>query len=189
MIRSTSLLVLLAATALASGACKKKPPVVTPGPTNTNPVTPPSDPTRGGNSGPTTPPDNSAETARRIAAARATVLAPVYFEYDADDLRDDARATLDDKVKILTANPSLRIRIAGHTDERGSDEYNIALGRRRAETAKRYLTDRGIDASRVETTTFGREQPAMQGSGDEAWAKNRRDEFVITAGDAQLRAP
>lgn len=187
MTRSTSLLVLLAATAFASGACKKKPPVVAP--VATNPVAPPSDPTRGGNSGPTTPPDNSADVARKIAAARAAVLSPVYFEYDADDLRDDARASLDEKVKILTANPQLRIRVAGHTDERGSDEYNIALGRRRAETAKRYLTDRGIDASRIETTTLGREQPAVQGSSEEAWAKNRRDEFVIIAGDAQLRAP
>lgn len=67
----------------------------------------------------------------------------------------------------LHANPGLRIRVAGHTDERGSDEYNIALGRRRAETAKRYLTDRGIDASRIETSTFGRERPAMQGSSEE----------------------
>ncbi len=187
MIRSTPLLVLLAATAFASGACKKKPPVVAP--VASNPVAPPTEPTRGGTSGPTTPPDNSADVARKNAAARAALLSPVYFEYDADDLRDDARASLDDKVKIMTANPQLRIRIAGHTDERGSDEYNIALGRRRAETAKRYLADRGIDASRIETTTLGREQPAMQGSSEESWAKNRRDEFVIVAGDAQLRAP
>jgi len=187
MIRSTPLFVLLAATALASGACKKKPPVVAP--VASNPTAPPSDPTRGPNTPPPPTSDNSAEAARKIAEARAAVLSPVYFEYDADDLRDDARASLDAKVKILTTNPQLRIRIAGHTDERGSDEYNIALGRRRAETAKRYLTDRGIEASRIETTTLGREQPAMQGSNEDAWAKNRRDEFVITAGDAQLRAP
>jgi peptidoglycan-associated lipoprotein len=81
------------------------------------------------------------------------------------------------------------VRIAGHCDDRGSDEYNIALGRRRSEAAKRYLTDRGIDAARIETTTFGRERPAVQGSGEEAWSKNRRDEFEIIAGGDQLRTP
>ncbi len=78
-------------------------------------------------------------------------------------------------------------RIAGHCDERGSDEYNIALGRRRAEAAKRYLTDRGIDASRIETSSFGRERPAVQGTTEDAWSKNRRDEFEITAGGESLK--
>ena len=125
----------------------------------------------------------------RIAAARAAMLSTIYFEYDADELRDDAKASLDEKLRILNANPQLRIRISGHCDDRGSDEYNIALGRRRSETAKRYLSDRGIDASRMETTTFGRERPAMQGTGEDAWSKNRRDEFEIIAGGDQLRAP
>ncbi len=184
MIRSSRLFVLLAASSLALGACKKKTPVAPP-PT---PTTAPVEPTRT----PTPPPstvDNSAEVARKIAAARAAVLSTIYFEYDADDLRDDARASLDEKIRILNANPQLRIRISGHCDDRGSDEYNIALGRRRSETAKRYLTDRGIDASRIETVTFGRERPAAQGSGEEAWSKNRRDEFEIIAGGDQLRAP
>ncbi|MBL0172640.1 MAG: OmpA family protein [Gemmatimonadaceae bacterium] len=186
MIRSSRLFVLLAASALALGACKKKTtPVVTPPTPATNPAP---TPTR---TEPTTPrnTDNSAEMAAKVAAARAAVLSTIYFEYDADDLRDDAKASLDDKIKILNANPQLRIRIAGHCDDRGSDEYNIALGRRRSESAKRYLTDRGIDASRIETTTFGRERPAVQGTGEEAWAKNRRDEFEIIAGGDQLRAP
>ena len=117
------------------------------------------------------------------------MLSTIYFEYDADELRDDARASLDEKVKILNVNPGVRIRVSGHCDDRGSDEYNIALGRRRAETAKRYLTDRGIDASRIETATFGREHPAVQGTGEEVWAKNRRDEFQIIAGGDELRAP
>ncbi|MEQ1693418.1 MAG: OmpA family protein, partial [Gemmatimonas sp.] len=137
----------------------------------------------------TRPADNSAAEAAKIATARAVVLSTIYFEYDADELRDDAKASLDEKLKVLNVNPQLRIRIAGHCDDRGSDEYNIALGRRRSEAAKRYLTDRGIDASRIETTTFGRERPEAQGTGEEVWAKNRRDAFEITAGGDQLRAP
>ncbi len=188
MIRSSRLFVLLATSALVLGACKKK-PVVTPTPTTDKPAAVvPSRPD------PVTsaPSDNgAAERARMeaIAKARAMVLSTIYFEYDADELRDDSRATLDDKLKVLNANPALKIRISGHCDDRGSDEYNIALGRRRAEMAKKYLTDRGVDASRIETTTFGRERPAVQGTGEEVWSKNRRDEFQIIAGDAQLKAP
>jgi len=70
---------------------------------------------------------------REGRGGRLRLLETIYFEYDADELRDDARASLDGKIAILNANPSLRIRVAGHCDERGSDEYNIALGRRRAE--------------------------------------------------------
>jgi peptidoglycan-associated lipoprotein len=114
---------------------------------------------------------------------RETLLSTIYFEYNADELRDDSRAILDEKIKVLNSNPGVRIRIEGHCDERGNDEYNIVLGRRRAEAAKRYLTDRGVDASRIETTSFGRERPAVQGSGEESWSRNRRDEFAITAGE------
>ncbi|MBP6772532.1 MAG: OmpA family protein [Gemmatimonadaceae bacterium] len=185
MNRSSRLFVLVAASTLALGACKKKTTPVVPAPT---PASNPTTPTRTEPAA-TAPVDNSAEIRAKIAAARAVVLSAIYFEYDADELRDDAKASLDEKLKVLNANPGLRIRVAGHTDERGSDEYNIALGRRRAETAKRYLTDRGIDASRIETSTFGRERPAMQGSSEEAWSKNRRDEFEIIAGGDQLRAP
>ncbi len=185
MNRSSRLFVLVAASTLALGACKKKTTPVVPAPT---PASNPTTPTRTEPAA-AAPVDNSAEIRAKIAAARAVVLSAIYFEYDADELRDDAKASLDEKLKVLNANPGLRIRVAGHTDERGSDEYNIALGRRRAETAKRYLTDRGIDASRIETSTFGRERPAMQGSSEEAWSKNRRDEFEIIAGGDQLRAP
>ena len=89
---------------------------------------------------------------------------------------------------MLNANPAVKIRVAGHCAERGSDEYNIALGRRRAEAAKRYLSDRGIDASRIETASFGRERPAVQGTSEEAWSRNRRGEFEIIAGGDQMRA-
>lgn len=185
MIRVSRLLFVMVSTSLVLGACKKKQPAQTPTP-STQPQA--QEPTR---NVPTTPAATDTMEAYRakVAAARARLLETIYFAYDADDLQDDARASLDAKLAILNANPGLRIRIAGHCDERGSDEYNIALGRRRSEAAKRYLTDRGVDPSRIETASFGRERPAVQGSTEEAWAKNRRDEFEITAGGDQFRAP
>ena len=130
--------------------------------------------------------------ARRLAAAvatvRATLAQTIYFDYDKDDIRDDQRSTLDAKVPLLTANPALRIRVAGHTDSRGSDEYNLALGQRRSASAKRYLVSRGIAESRIETVSFGEERPAATGENDDAWSKNRRDEFEIIAGGDAIKA-
>src|SRR5437867_2856440 len=78
--------------------------------------------------------------------------------------------------------PGLRVRISGHCDERGSDEYNLALGNRRATKAKEYLVQHGVDAGRVETGSYGEERPIAQGHDENAWAQNRRDEFEILAG-------
>jgi len=134
----------------------------------------------------------AAEAARleaEAASARATLAQMVYFDYNKDDIRDDAKPTLDAKVGILNANPALRIRIAGHTDDRGSDEYNLALGQRRAASVQRYLVAHGVDASRFETVSFGKERPAVQGEDEAAWSKNRRAEFEIIAGGDKLRMP
>jgi peptidoglycan-associated lipoprotein len=130
-----------------------------------------------------------AERDRMLAEARNTLTAAIYFEFDSDQLSSEATAGLDAKLAILNANPGLRLRISGHADERGSDEYNLALGQRRAAAAKRYLTGRGIADDRIEIISFGEERPAAQGSDESAWAQNRRDEFEITAGGDQLRAP
>jgi outer membrane protein OmpA-like peptidoglycan-associated protein len=73
----------------------------------------------------------------------------------------------------------VRIEIQGHCDERGTEEYNLALGQRRAEAARRYLRDLGISSSRIETKSFGESMPAVRGHGEAAWSKNRRDEFVV----------
>lgn len=171
---------------LALGACKKKPVATTPEPiAPATPAAPPSTPVDDGAAE-----RERAEAARRaIEAARAVLLQTIYYDYDSDELRSDARAVLDDKLRVLNANPGLRIRIEGHCDERGTDQYNLALGRRRADQAKRYLLDRGIDASRIETMSFGRERPAAMGSSEDAWAQNRRGEFQIVAGGSELRAP
>ena len=188
MIRPSRLTLLLIAAPLVVVGCKKKPVVVAPTPIATEARgTGAGSPRPSGTATPT-PVDNANADIARINQVRATLLETIYFEYDMDELRDDARALLDAKLPWLNLNKQIRFRIAGHSDERGSDEYNIALGRRRAETTKRYLTDRGSDASRIETTSFGRERPAVQGTTEDAWAKNRRAEFEITAGGDQLRA-
>ena len=135
----------------------------------------------------------AADEARRRAAemesVRSAIAAKVYFDYDKDDIRDDAKATLDTKVSILNANTGVRLRIAGHTDDRGSDEYNLALGQRRAAAIQRYLVSRGIAAARFETVNFGKGRPAAQGADESAWSKNRRGEFEIIAGNDNLRMP
>jgi len=125
---------------------------------------------------------NNAAKAEAIRAATAALTTTIYFDYDRSDITDDSRAKLDAKVPVLTQNTAVRIRIAGHTDSRGSDEYNLALGQRRAAAAKRYLTDRGIDGSRIEIVSFGEERPTCTDESEGCWSRNRRDEFEITGG-------
>jgi peptidoglycan-associated lipoprotein len=179
-------MLLVVAVPVALGACKKKQPIVQPptpvtqSPTNNPVVNPPSNP------GPVAV-DSAAIIARLRAEAVATLSDIINFEYDSDQLTPESRAKLDAKLALMNANPNVRVRIEGHCDERGTDEYNLVLGRRRAEIAKRYLTDRGIDASRIETMSFGRERPRATGSSEDAWAQNRRDEFSIISGSETLR--
>jgi peptidoglycan-associated lipoprotein len=124
-----------------------------------------------------------------MAAARAAFASAIYFDLDKSELTSEARAALDAKLPLLRANPNVRIRIAGHADDRGSDEYNVALSQRRAAAAKRYLVGQGIPADRIDVAGFGEERPAMQGSGEDVWSKNRRDEFEIIVGGETLRLP
>ena len=138
------------------------------------------------------PPDRSGIIRDSLAAvdrARDAVLAKVYFDFDRSELKDDQRAILDAKVPVLRANAEVRIRVEGNADERGSDEYNMALGMRRAEAARKYLVDHGIDAARIDISSNGEEKAVCQGHDESCWSQNRRDEFVIVAGDATLIAP
>jgi len=126
----------------------------------------------------------------RTAEAVRTLLATlIHFDYDKAIIRGGDAAVLDQKVAILQANPGLRIRISGHCDERGSDEYNLALGNRRATAAKQYVVSHGIDAGRIETVSYGEERPLASGHDEEAWAQNRRDEFEILSGGENLKQP
>jgi peptidoglycan-associated lipoprotein len=120
--------------------------------------------------------------ASALERARNTLTATIYFDYDASDIRGDARSALDAKLPILRANSTVQIRISGHADERGSDQYNDALGQRRAAAAKRYLTDNGIDGARITIVSYGEQRPATTGADESAWSRNRRAEFEITAG-------
>ncbi len=134
---------------------------------------------------------DAANRARAEAAARlkATLEAKIYFDFDKADLRDDAKSTLDAKLPVIQANPGVRIRIEGNTDERGSDAFNQALGMRRAEQARRYLIDKGVDAGRIDIVSNGEEKPLCAGHDDSCWSQNRRDEFVVVTGGDNLMPP
>lgn len=113
-------------------------------------------------------------------AAVETAFETAYFDFDKSELRQDARDTLSKNADImLKTKTDVNVKIEGHCDERGSLEYNLALGERRAKSALQYLLTLGVPAKRLSTVSYGEEKPAVQGSNEEAWAKNRRAEFVI----------
>lgn len=113
-------------------------------------------------------------------ASEAVALETVYFDFDKSDLRQDARDVLSKNAEALLKKiADAKVKIEGHCDERGSDEYNLALGERRAKSVAKYLTTLGIKANRISTISYGKEKPAVQGSDESAWSKNRRAEFVI----------
>jgi peptidoglycan-associated lipoprotein len=103
----------------------------------------------------------------------------LYFDLDSYVLRQDARDALDKNAQWLMKNTASSVRLEGNCDERGSDEYNLALGEKRAKAAKNYLVTLGIPAERLATISYGKEKPADPGHNDAAWAKNRRVDFVI----------
>jgi peptidoglycan-associated lipoprotein len=106
-------------------------------------------------------------------------LETVYFGFDSHLLTAEARETLSRNARALDAGRSAQVELEGHADERGSDEYNLALGEKRAGAARRYLESLGISAERLSTVSYGEERPAVDGHGEETWAQNRRVEFVI----------
>ena len=133
--------------------------------------------------------DSLAALGKSTEAVRALLGTMIHFDYDKAIIRGGDASVLDQKVAILQANPGLRIRISGHCDERGSDEYNLALGNRRATAAKQYVVSHGIDGSRIETVSYGEERPLASGHDEDTWAQNRRDEFEILGGGENLKQP
>lgn len=124
------------------------------------------------------------EAARREALARQAALKgmklePIYFDFDQAVILDSQRQTMINNSEWLKAHAQAKIRIEGHCDERGTSEYNLALGQKRAEAAKRFLEGLGIPALRMNTVSYGEERPVAEGHNEEAWAKNRRAEFVL----------
>lgn len=163
--RTTSLMLLASAAALALSACSKKAPeTLPPAPADTTQPTPPAPtPTP---TGPT--PGSQADFIASVTSDR------VFFGTDKSDIDDEARNTLRSQAQWLQRYPQKRITVEGHCDERGTREYNLALGERRANAAKNYLAALGIDPGRITTISYGKERPAALGSDEAAWAQNRR---------------
>jgi peptidoglycan-associated lipoprotein len=186
MMRPSSILTLLAAATLVA-ACGKKPAPEQPAPQAAPPpreAPPPPPPAKTDDSG-----EMARQAAARVAALRTELGEMIHFDFDKADVRAGDQGILDRKAAILGANAAVKVRIAGHCDERGSDEYNLALGNRRAASAKRYLTGKGVDDGRLEVVSYGKERALDPGHSEDAWAKNRRDEFELTAGGDNLVAP
>lgn len=114
------------------------------------------------------------------SAVAGNIFETVYFDFDKSDLRQDARDVLSRNAEIMMKSKAgAKIQIEGHCDERGSAEYNLALGERRAKSSLQYLTTLGVKAERLSIISYGKEKPAVQGSDEASWGKNRRSEFVV----------
>ena len=122
---------------------------------------------------------SSASAEKTSAEKLAQVGDTVNFDFDSAELTVSARSTLNRQSAFLSVNPDLMIVIEGHADERGTREYNLALGERRATAVRDYLVAKGINAARVRTVSYGKERPAVSGSDEAAWAKNRRAATVL----------
>ena len=180
MRRVTGSVALLVGVTLLAG-CGRKPepePPAPPQPSEQRPSTPPAT-------------DDAEARARADAEARArearmrsrSILEErVYFDYDRSDLDAAQQEALRRKVEVLRSDVAVRLRVEGHADERGSLEYNLALGMRRAQSVKDYLVGFGLDAGRFTVESLGEDRPADSGRTEAAWARNRRAEFMITAG-------
>jgi peptidoglycan-associated lipoprotein len=132
--------------------------------------------------------EREAAAAREAALreARTTLAERIHFDYDMAEIRPDAERILRGKLEILRASPAVMLRVEGHCDERGSNEYNDALGNRRAQAVVDFFTSFGLDASRFDIVSFGEDRPLASGSTEGAWAQNRRAEFIITAGQNDI---
>ena len=158
--------------ALFVAGCAKKakeaPPVPPPAPPVTEPTTPTPTPA------PPTP-----EPSTPAPKVTASDFADAFFDFDSYALREDAKAALDRDAKLLRDNPDVSITIEGHCDERGTVEYNVALGEKRSGAARDYLVNAGVGPSRIQTVSYGKERPFAEGHDETAWAQNRRAHFVL----------
>jgi len=123
-------------------------------------------------------PKPEVDEAKERAAAAAAGLQPIYFDFDRSFVRDDAKAVMKANAEWLKAHPKVKVRIEGNCDERGTREYNQALGQRRATSAKKYLTDLGVSGGRISLISYGKEKPVCTESTEDCWQKNRRGDIV-----------
>ncbi len=177
------LAILLAAVLPFAAGCKKKPPTSTA--EARPPIEEPAAPERVVPPPPSTAPREPVETevlTQEISELnKKGYLQDAYFDYDASDLRDDARTNLSKNAEWLKRYPSIQVLVEGHCDERGSSGYNLALGDRRANAARDYLESLGVASSRVRTVSYGKERPFCNDATEDCYQQNRRAHFVITA--------
>jgi peptidoglycan-associated lipoprotein len=124
-------------------------------------------------------PPGSSRAGSAQAGSEASPLKDVFFGYDTAAVQQDQQAALNDDVRWLKANSGVKVRIEGHCDERGTAEYNLGLGERRAAAVKNYLVSAGIPAARLSTVSYGKERPFVVGHDETAWRQNRRAHFVV----------
>ena len=166
---------------LAAAACTRRQPEVV------EPQTPPgpTQPTNPG-AGPTTPPVTGGPTTTVTPGSARDFVVNVgdriYFDFDSYSIRSDAQRVLAAQAAWLARYPQVQVRIEGNADERGTREYNLALGARRAEAVRSFLIANGVSASRIDTISYGKERPIAMGSNEEAWAQNRNAHTAITGG-------
>jgi peptidoglycan-associated lipoprotein len=178
--RSLPLQVLVIAGLVATAACSKKKEDLPPPPPPATATPAPADTTGGANTGAVTSSavPGSAADFQQQAGDR------VYFAYDSYELDEASRGTLGKQAGWLQRYPRVRITVEGHADERGTREYNLALGDRRANAVKNFLAAQGVSADRISTISYGKERPEVQGSDEESYAQNRRAVTVISGGAA-----
>jgi peptidoglycan-associated lipoprotein len=185
----SGLLAAMVALSLVAGAChKKQPPIARPlpppPPAPTEPARPPAPP-EPANAGPTTPVGPPAEDAIASASLddlnRNSPLKPVFYALDSADVDQTGQQALQGDADVLKKYATWQVTIEGHCDERGTAEYNLALGERRATAARTYLLSLGVPADRIKIVSYGKEFPFDPGHDEAAWSKNRRAHFVVTA--------
>ena len=168
--------------AVLTPSCKKPPettPTMPPPEAPAAPAPAPEAPKTTTETFPTEPVTKTPEDTSADAINKSGVLKTVYFGYDSTDLSEEARQVIVGNANWMKSHPNWKIRIEGHCDERGTVEYNLSLGERRAGAVRDYLSSLGIDASRVRIVSYGKERPADPGHGESAWGKNRRGEFFV----------
>jgi peptidoglycan-associated lipoprotein len=177
------LAILLTAVLPFAGGCKKKPPTTTAEarPQVEEPAAPetrvPPPPGTAGRE----PVETEVLTQEISELNKKGYLQDAFFDYDASDLRDDARTNLSANAEWLKRYPSIQVLVEGHCDERGTSAYNLALGDRRANAARDYLESLGVSSSRVRTVSYGKERPFCTDATEDCYQQNRRAHFVITA--------
>jgi peptidoglycan-associated lipoprotein len=179
--RAIPMILAMAVSLSFAGACKKKPPTTTEG---AKPSEAPSRPeTQVSPPSTSRPPEVSSEAIPSDVAEanKRGYLKDAFFDYNKSDLRDDARSALSANAEWLKAHTNWQFLIEGHCDDRGTTEYNLALGDKRANAARDYLVSLGIDSARIRTVSYGKERPFCTEETEDCWQQNRRAHFLLTA--------